>query len=132
MPDPARAISVLTTMLEFFAGGQRWIKDSMFDQDGNRCLIGARLRVQGQLGIEGRDASHYLRMAVAPFERLPSDIHLMLFNDRCATYDEIRAAILKARDLAQAELDGQSDRRRGHARSRRDSALVQIKGEELR
>ena len=56
----------------------------------------------------------------------------MIYNDRCVTYDEIRAVILKARDLAQADLDGQSDQQRGHARSRRDSALVQIEGEEPR
>lgn len=90
--DPAKAIEILTAMLEFFAGGRRWIKGSTFDVDGNRCLVGARQRVQGLLGIEGEDAAHYLRLAIAPFARLghePADIHLMSFNDRSATYDEV-------------------------------------------
>lgn len=69
--------------------------------DGNRCLVGARQRVQGLLGIEGEDAAHYLRLAIAPFARFghePADIHLMSFNDRSATYDEVRALIVTARD----------------------------------
>jgi hypothetical protein len=99
----AEPFLVLTAMLEFFAGGRRWIKSSIFDEDGSPCLVGGRERIQALLGIEGEDAAHYLRMAVAPFARLgrePADIHLMSFNDCSVTYDEVRALIVAARDLA--------------------------------
>jgi hypothetical protein len=96
-----KLLRFLTAMLEFFAGRRRWIKGSTFDMDGNRCLVGARRRVQGLLGIEGEDADHYLRLAVAPFARLdrePTDIHLTRFNDCSAIYGEVRALIVAARD----------------------------------
>ena len=138
--NPVKAVQVLDSMLEFFDGGRRWHQGAMFDATGNRCLIGALRHIRATLHIRGDGTVHYLRAAIAPIhddpllnwllgerwkrpERGGGD--LMHYNDCCDDYDEIRATILKARDLAQADLDGQRDKQEragGRGLNRRSTA----------
>jgi hypothetical protein len=55
--DPAKAMQVFDTMLEFFDGGRRWAQEEMVTGDGQaRCLVGC--------GTFGRNMAF---AATAPF-----------------------------------------------------------------
>jgi hypothetical protein len=104
--DSAKAIAVLDAMLEFFDGGRRWIRGNPL-REGQRCLISALLHVAGGDGSEYHDACHYLRSALAsvrPDISKVCDVDLIGYNDESQDYDEVRALIVHARALAQAEL----------------------------
>jgi hypothetical protein len=133
--DPAKAILVLDAMLEFFDGGRRWTQGELLDESGqNRCLIGALHYVQQQQRIRGAATEFYLRTALLSAlneekqpqidELLPDpliefalarlsgspepsnpDYDLMTYNDDLEGYDHVRALIIEARAIAQAELD---------------------------
>jgi hypothetical protein len=134
--DPAKAVQVLDTMLEFFDGGRRWTRGTLCDQYGERrCLIGALRYVRQQQHIRGAGTEHYLRHAMIsgvaddldPLSDLwvfaigmPGDGDLMRYNDVSADYDEVREVILEARSMALAELDAKRARRRC-----RSSKLIQ-------
>jgi hypothetical protein len=121
-------------MLEFFDDGRRWCQGVMVDTTGNRCLIGALRHIRATLHMRGEGTVHYLRAAIAPIHDDPllnwligerwkpperGGWDLVHYNDSCPDYEEIRDTIIKARDLAQADLDGQRDKqkRRGPAAS---------------
>ena len=110
--DPAEAIAVLDGMLEFFDGGRRWTTGSLRDLSGRRCLIGALSHLRATLDIRRDPAAYYLHCAADPFAAVNDDsrqseteVYLMLYNDECGDYGSVHALIIKARALAQAELD---------------------------
>ena len=110
--DPAEAIAVLDGMLEFFDGGRRWTTGSLRDLSGRRCLIGALSHLRATLDIRRDPAAYYLHCAADPFAAVNDDsrqaeteVYLMLYNDECGDYSSVHALIIKARALAQAELD---------------------------
>ena len=126
--DPAKAIVVLDAMLEFFNSGERWTRGAFLNGAGQRCLIGALRYVRWQQHIRGAGVENYLRGAL--IERIAEDIDgwphpastlwrcdggdtvLMCYNDTSAAgYDEVRALIVEARALAEAELYAPGDRR---------------------
>jgi hypothetical protein len=99
--DPAKAIAVLNLLTEFFGEfGHRWISGMYEDRYGGRCLVSAldHVRTEAEIGSDGTE--HYLRRALPA---AAADIDT--FNDDCRSYDEIRAVIVAARDIAQAEID---------------------------
>jgi hypothetical protein len=120
--DPEKAILILDAMLEFFDGGKRWTQDMLSDASGqHRCLIGALRHARQQQRIREDGTAFYLRVAwIAPdlADKLmslalpawdglsdPDDGDLMIYNDVCDSYDEVRKLIVTARAIAQAELD---------------------------
>jgi hypothetical protein len=113
--NPAKAIQMLDMLLEFFGEeGQRWITGEWHDDHGNRCLASAMAHLRAVMKLRGDTAGDYLRAAIPPDSvLLPRGVLLVSygpiedFNDDCRSYEEIRAVILKARDLAQAEFDRQ-------------------------
>jgi hypothetical protein len=129
--DPAKAMQVLDAMLEFFDGGRRWTRGMLRDRyHQHRCLIGALRHVRRQQRISGAGTEHYLRHAMlartgdlnpltdlwvqtVAEHLLMNDADLMHYNDASADYDEVRALILEARTIAQAELEGKRRRPRG-------------------
>ncbi len=132
--DPAKAVQVLDLMLEFFDGGRRWMRGMLRDASRqHRCLIGALRYVRRQQRIRGAGTEFYLHaallsmieavedplidfMARAYALRAPDDRDLMDYNDcGCPSYDEVRALIVEARALAQAELAFDAVSARSHA-----------------
>jgi hypothetical protein len=139
--DPAKAILVLDAMLEFFDGGRRWTQGELLDETGqNRCLIGALHYVRQQQRIPGAGTEFYLRTALfsalneeksridevlpdpliefalarlsgVPERRNP-DYDLTSYNDDVEGYEHVRALIIEARAVAQAEIDAARDRGR--------------------
>jgi hypothetical protein len=104
--DPAKAILVLGLLTEFFGEfGHRWISGMYADSYGGRCLVSALYDIRAQAKIAGDETEYYIYQAIPP-----SAEDIEPFNDDCRSYDEIRAVILAARDLAQAELDAAGDR----------------------
>jgi hypothetical protein len=120
--DPAKAIVVLDAMLQFFDGGKRWTQGELRDYRRRRCLIGALEHIERQQRLRGSGAESYLRSAILstgdsldPLIRFaiallnilpaPDDRDLTNYNDEAASYDEVRALIIEARAIAQAELD---------------------------
>jgi hypothetical protein len=125
--DPAKAIAVLDAMLEFFDGGKRWTRGMLRDHHHqHRCLIGALRHIRQQQRIRGAGTEHYLRDAMIaraddldPLTDLwvlgvgmACDGDLMRYNDVSADYAGVRALIVEARAIAQAELDAAAERRR--------------------
>jgi hypothetical protein len=148
--NPAKALEVLTGMLEYFDGGKRWCRGELEDQGGqSRCLIGALRHITKEQSIRAAGTDYYLYASLLirrgvdsrfitsmlsktdnPF--YPGERHLMDYNNYSDDYDDVRELIVVARAWAQAEIDRQRDRQRGSAQSKRDSALVQIESEEMR
>lgn len=130
--NSAKAIAVLDAMLEFFDGGRRWTRGVLRDAAAERrCLIGTLRHVRRQQRIRGAGTDFYLHAALSipnkPPDTLmelvmaqlcrsrePNDRDLMGYNDG-SSYDEVRALIVEARALAQAELDEARDQRRADA-----------------
>jgi hypothetical protein len=114
-PDAAKAIEILTGVLDFYDDGRRWER-GYAERDGRRCLMGAILHVSGQQGADvGTDARHYLRAALAPCwpQGLKiSDVDLIGYNVESDDYGRVRALILYAIALAQTELLALRVRRR--------------------
>ena len=145
--DPAKAITMLDAMLEYFDGGRRWTQCTLADASGqHRCLIGALRHVRHQQRIYGAGTEHYLRAALtlipdsieyppdlrrimAQFRRSTvSGVHdLMRYNDECGSYEDLHMLITEARAEAQAELDAAGNRRRTTKRC----LLAQIELEKL-
>ncbi|MBV8894406.1 MAG: hypothetical protein JO266_20930 [Acidobacteria bacterium] len=130
--NPEKAIQMLDAMLEFFGeNGQRWTYGEWRNILGQRCMAGALRHLRSVMHIKGDTAGEYLREAIRLRHHVPY-AEIPWFNDACRSYDDIRDMILGARALAEAEFDRQRDQKRGHARSGRDSAPVQIEGKEAR
>jgi hypothetical protein len=138
--DPEKAVQALDAMLEFFDGGSRWTRGELVTGDGQaRCLVGALRHVRNELRIRGDGTVHYLRDAAQPdyddleiclplllwSNRERDDADLMGFNDG-STYDEVRALIVAARALAQAELDAAGERRRTSKQRKPDRASQRV------
>jgi hypothetical protein len=108
--DPAKAVQVLDSMMEFFDGGSRWHRGELVSEDGTkRCVIGALRHIRATLRVRGDNTAYYLRRTVTPdccllFQMHPADdTDLMGYNDK------VRELILEARAIAQAELDGTAE-----------------------
>jgi hypothetical protein len=99
--DPAKAVQVLDLLLGFFGDhGEHWLRHQLGDGTGNRCLVGALAYVRRHHGIKGDGAGHYLADAIP--RRIAT---LIAFNDDAPEdFAVIRALIVRARDMAQAEL----------------------------
>ena len=108
--NPEKAVQMLDMLLEFFGeDGRRWVAGEWRNDRGNRCLVGAMSHLRRVMNLKGDTAGDYLR-EVLPFCPKASPFaygRILGFNDNCSSYDEIRAVILKARALAQAEFEGQ-------------------------
>ena len=99
----AGVVRLFDDMLEFFGpDGERWVQGMQLDEHGNRCLVGALKGGRARLGMSYcDDAAYYLRTAIRKYcSGKPSSI--MDFNDAYNTqFDDIRAVILIARDMAE-------------------------------
>jgi hypothetical protein len=97
---PADPSEVLDLLLAFFADGARWIRGRMEDQQGNRCLMGGLQYVQQHHRIDRRSRDEAERSLVRALPRKRgSGISLIAFNDSRIDFAEVRALILKAREL---------------------------------
>jgi hypothetical protein len=104
-PDAAKAIEILTRVLEFYDGGRQWIRGYAY-REGQRCLISALIWVSGKHDTGyAEDARHYLRAALALFwqGRKVCDVDLIGYNDESGDFEEVRALILEALALARAD-----------------------------
>ena len=150
--NPAKALEILTGMLEFFDGGRRWTRNRLYDPASqNRCLIGALHYVRRQQSIRGAGTDYYLYASLMGKMRVtrnlilsmldeidhpfyPTDRDLMGYNDGCDCYGEVRELIIDACAWAQAELDATRELRRNTAliqpNAEFHNALKQIEGEE--
>jgi hypothetical protein len=98
--NPAKAVQVLDLLLGFFGDlGEHWLQHRLGDGTGKRCLVGALGYVRRHQGFKGDGAGHYLADAIP--RRIAA---LIEFNDMCNGFADIRELIVRARDMAQAEL----------------------------
>jgi hypothetical protein len=104
-PNPAKAVLLLDSLLQFFGdNGEHWIRQRLDDGNGNRCLVGAMeyIRRNGHPGAR-RITADYISAAIRPRPVKDVSQRLIAFNDRCKNFDELRAVIIEARKLAQAD-----------------------------
>src|ERR1700738_1096542 len=64
--DPAEAVEVLDLLLKFFGNGGSWVRGSVSDRRGNRCLVGALDFVSSHHGVKGDAAERYLEDEISP------------------------------------------------------------------
>jgi hypothetical protein len=112
--DPAEAIRMLDLLLVFFGDGEGWARHTLNDGRGGRCLLGALECLERECHVSCAAAGDYLRDAIRrrppPPELLPflalrfTAIVLWGFNDMSTNFADVRAVILEARALAQADL----------------------------
>jgi hypothetical protein len=95
----ARAsIAVLDQLLELLADGASWIQGELENRSGY-CLVGGLQHIRRARRGTGDKAGMYLSRAIA---RLSGERETIVhFNDSRKSYAEIRAVILRARELAQ-------------------------------
>ena len=129
----AAAGEILALLLAFFADGQRWLKGQFKDHRGNRCLMGALQYVATEHSIDPQSMKNAERCLC---RALPSrHFSLSAFNDSRSSYDEVRALILKARELAAlpetGPLSRRQKRRPPQPRSRQWKAPVISEGNPL-
>jgi hypothetical protein len=98
----ARAsIIVLDQLLELFADGENWIQGDL-ERLGRYCLFGGLQHIRRtHRGLRDR-VGVYLSRAIASCDERQTIID---FNDTRQSYAEIRAVILRARELAQRVID---------------------------
>jgi hypothetical protein len=110
---------MLELLLAFFGDGECWIQRTRHDGSGRRCLLGALRHIEQECRIDDAAARGYLRDAIrhrppltplaallSDMRFLPEDTLLSVFNDGCGNFREVRAVIIDALALAQAELPG--------------------------
>lgn len=103
----AKAVQLLDLMLDFFADDSRWARGRYNDGNGGHCLVGALLHLGRKHCLPTAPAIALLQDAM-PRPGLP----LVHFNDtRCGSAAELRAVILRARNLA----DDDAERERAAA-----------------
>ncbi len=107
--NPAQAVQMLDLLSEFFDGGRRWIRSEFHDDDGNRCLIGALAHLRAVTKMRGDGSCHYLREAQPQWRYK----RIIDFNDDAKSYEAIRALIVSAPALAEAERDSGAEPRTG-------------------
>jgi hypothetical protein len=102
--DPVQFLDLL---LDYFADGARWQQGDLDDGRGRRCLVGAIHYLRCRHQLPSRSAEGLLQEALPP-----GQVHLALFNDRCADIAELRALILRARNRAVGAEERRPERRR--------------------
>jgi hypothetical protein len=106
-PDPAKAVKLLDSLLQFFGEhGEHWTRFTLDDGKGNRCLLGAIEYVHCKHRSTASGIADYIAAAIwPPRERGYSPARLATFNDRCKDFESIRAVIAEARALAQRDAE---------------------------
>jgi hypothetical protein len=92
------SIIVLDLLCDLLHGGHYWVQNTYHDDDGRHCLVGGLESIRGRRG-RGDRAAEYLSQAIRDVCGRPEKI--IDFNDSRKSYAEIRAVILRARELAQ-------------------------------
>src|SRR5215831_19031162 len=101
--DTAKAVQLLDLMLEFFADDGHWTRGSYDDGKGGHCLVGALLHLGRKHCLPTAPVIALLQDAM-PRPGLP----LVHFNDtHCGSVAELRSIILKARRLADHDVERQ-------------------------
>jgi hypothetical protein len=126
----AEATEVLDLLLACFADGAHWTRGRLEDRHGNRCLIGGLQYVQYDHRIDWRSITEAESCLMRALGKRRRD-SLIAYNDR-SSFAEVRALILKARELAALPDTGkpQSQRRR-QPRSRQWQAPAISEGNPL-
>src|SRR5580704_2872992 len=109
----AEATEVLDLLLAFFDDGPHWIRGRLEDQHGNRCLIGGLQYVAQHHRIDLRSRTEAELCLLRALGKRRRD-SLITYNDGSGSFAEVRALILKARELTALPDTGkhQSQRRR--------------------
>jgi hypothetical protein len=107
--ETGKAVQVLDLLLECFGErGERWTRDRYDDGDGRPCLVGALSYLRGKHRIPSESAECFLHEAMK--QGLPHRRGgLVYFNDRCRSFAELRAVIVKARAIALGEEERERD-----------------------
>jgi hypothetical protein len=109
-PNPANAVQALDSLLRLFGeNGEHWTRLILHDGEGKHCLVGAiddLYRKQAAPRGTRRGVGFYIGAVFGP-HRLLSRAALITFNDLCKSFDEFRAVILKARAMAQRDMERQ-------------------------
>jgi hypothetical protein len=106
-PDPANCVDLLDCLLRSFGKhGEHWTRGTYHDGNGNRCLAGAVEYIECKHGSIGSGMASYIVAAIWPGQGRDYFIQrVVAFNDRCKGFERIRAVILKARALAQRDVE---------------------------
>jgi hypothetical protein len=112
------SVIVLDLLSDLLHGGHYWVQNAYHDKQGRHCLVGGLEIIRARLG-GGDRAGEYLSRAI----RGVCGEHQTIidFNDSRESYAEIRAVILRARELAQRVIvdyadDAPGSRESGHCR----------------
>jgi len=89
-------IIILSELEELLNGGVNWIRGE-FETPEGYCLVGGLRHLRKQRG-RGDNASQYLRRAIA--KHADRYYGIMDFNDSRRNYEQVRAVIVRARDMA--------------------------------
>jgi hypothetical protein len=92
------SIIVLDLLTGLLHGGHYWVQNAYHDSRGRHCLVGGLEHIRACRG-GGDRAGEYLSRAIRDVCGRPEKI--IDFNDSRESYAEIRAVILRARELAQ-------------------------------
>jgi hypothetical protein len=108
--DPGKAVRLLDALLQSFGeNGEHWIRGRLDDGNGSRCLIGAidhLYREQPVLRGSRTDVGYYIAAVNYPRQLRPySRAGLMAVNDLSKSFDQLRAVLVKARALAQRDIE---------------------------
>jgi hypothetical protein len=106
-PDPAKAVQLLDLLLQFFGEhGEHWTHGVYNDGYGKRCLVNAIDYLHHEHGSTGRGLTDYLGAAIWPGQQPEyTQGDFVIFNDSGKTFKRIRTVIVKARALAQRDLE---------------------------
>jgi hypothetical protein len=96
------SIVVLDLLEKLLDGGNNWCQHYLHDGRGNRCLMGGLRYIRSVRGT-GDHAGVYLSKAIVRCNIGTGKI--IDFNDSRSSYEEIRAVIVLARELAQSVAD---------------------------
>jgi hypothetical protein len=119
--DPAaNAVQIFDMMLALFDGGKNWLRGQYEDGQGRYCLIAAAEFVAtGLYHQNDSSAVLYLYQALPKgeceyydqfFPKMPPHEAIAEFNDDSCTFRRVGSLILRARAMAQAELDTTRER----------------------
>jgi hypothetical protein len=108
MPDQARALNamrMLDLLIQFFGPtGEHWLQGAYSDSNKRRCLVDAIAHLRRKHRISRDGTAFYLNEAIQTERRPPAwskpaqCSNLMYFNDnRCESFDDLRAVLIKAR-----------------------------------
>jgi hypothetical protein len=106
--SPRRTIKALESLVvldlleKLLDGGNNWCQHSYHDGRGNRCLMGGLRYIRSVRGT-GDHAGVYLSKAIVRCGLGTGKI--IDFNDSRSSYEEVRAVIVVARELAKSVVD---------------------------